>query len=141
MSEQIHEVKDAISDIPNGTAAGADNVTKKTLQIAEPWYLVWLMNRFMELEREPESLENYKLHLIAKKQGAKEPSDHRPIKVGNQLTIFRNTHQKNVGPPQPRRRTARLPARVRRSLHQRRHTPPMLKKKPDEKNKYVVRLP
>ena len=59
---------------------------------------------------------------------------HKPTAT----TLHSNTRKKNVSPPQPKRRTTRLPTWIRWI---RGHTPPMHQIKHYKKNKHIVRIP
>ena len=65
----IHEIKDAISDVANGSAAGPDEVTKSTVRHAEPEKNKDLFNRFLEKGRIPTSMKAFKMQIQRGNEG------------------------------------------------------------------------
>ena len=80
-----YEVSDALADVSRSAAAGPDGVTKKTFRQSDHPILADLFSRFLEMRMVPRSLKRFTMHLLPKREGATEPSDHRPLNIGNLL--------------------------------------------------------
>ena len=78
-----HEVVDVLSEVSGSSAAGPDGIKKGALMKVDTDVIVDIFNKFLDLGKVPSSLKQFKMHLLPKKEGATEPSDHRPLNVGN----------------------------------------------------------
>ena len=87
MDFSIADIKSAIKDIPNKSAAGADGITPKILKqcadnIAEPIYYLW--EKSMETGEIPDKCKHSLIVHIHKKKRKDKPENYRPISLTSQ---------------------------------------------------------
>ena len=77
------EVVAALKGLKNKTASGPDRVDKGRLTSSGIGPILELMNLILEKSRLPSELKRFIMHLIPKSEGAVDPSNYRPISVGD----------------------------------------------------------